>query len=347
MQPTIIYIFGGLILAGIVVAVLLLVRIFEQNKKTLEEQKKLKDDSGISMLNQNMQGLSSSFNQRMDKITDAFVRVSGALGEVREMGNQMGERMKDFQDFLHSPKLRGNLGEQVLRDLLEQALPKSHFAIQYHFRDGTIVDAIIKSNKGIIPIDSKFPIENFRKYHTEKNKERRLIYKRDFLRDSKKHIEDISKKYIKPDEKTVDFALMYIPSEPIYYELAIKERDFVSFAEERKVLIVSPNSFYYFLRIILMGLEGKKIEERAQLIMNNIKALRQDTIRFGGDVRVLNKHITNAKNTMDTVNTGFSTIENRVRSFEMIGGKAEDSPLEEKVEEKKIEDIEEELELIE
>lgn len=340
MQSTIIYIFGGLILAGVVVAVLLLVRIFEQNKKTLEEQKKLKDDSGIAMLNQNVQGMTNTMGKRLDNAARQFAHLQNALGQVQEMGNQMGRQMKDFQDFLHSPKMRGNLGEQVLRELLEQALPKSHFAVQYRFRDGTIVDAIVKSNKGIIPIDSKFPIENFRKYRRAKDKEQRLIYKKEFLRDSKKHVEDIARKYIKPDENTVDFALMYIPSETIYYELAIKEADFIAFAEDKKVLLVSPNSFYYFLRIILLGLEGKKIEERAREIMNNIKALKQDTLRFGGDVRVLNKHLTNAKNTMDTVNSGFSIIENRVRSFEMIGDNKEKSKEE-------IEEVEQELELIE
>ncbi|MBU2595739.1 DNA recombination protein RmuC [Patescibacteria group bacterium] len=338
MQTIIIYIFGGLILAGVVIAVLMLMRIFEQNKKTLEEQKKLKDDSGITMLNQNVQGMTNTMSKRLDNAARQFAHLQNALGQVQEMGNQMGKQMKDFQDFLHSPKLRGNLGEQVLRDLLEQTLPKSNFAIQYRFRDGTIVDAVVKSSKGIIPIDSKFPIENFRKYHRAKDKEQRKIFKREFLRDSRKHIEDIARKYIKPEENTVDFALMYIPSEPIYYELAIKEAGFVTYAEEKKVLLVSPNSFYYFLRIILLGLEGKKIEERARSIMNNIKALRQDTTRFGGDVRILNKHLTNAKNTMETVNTGFAAIENRVRSFEMIEGKQK--------EEEKIEDVEEEIGLL-
>lgn len=338
MQSTIIYIFGGLILAGVVIAVLLLLKIAEQNKRTQEEQKKLKDDSGIAMLNQNVQGMTNTMGERLDNAAKQFARLQNALGQMQELGSAMGKQMKDFQDFLHSPKLRGNLGEQVLRDLLEQALPKSNFATQYRFRDGTIVDAVVKSNKGIIPIDSKFPIENFRKYRRAKSKEERALFKKEFLRNSKKHVEDISKKYIKPDENTVDFALMYVPSEPIYYELAIKEGDFIALAEEKKVLLVSPNSFYYFLRIILLGLEGKKIEERARSIMNNIKALKQETIRFGGDVRVLNKHITNAKNTMETVNSGFSTIEGRVRSFEMISGKEE--------EEKEIEDIEEELKLI-
>ena len=337
MQTTIIYFFGGLILTGVVIAVLLLLKISEQNKKTLEEQKKLKDDSGIAMLNQNVQGMTNTMGMRLDNAAKQFARLQNALGQVQEMGNQMGKQMKDFQDFLHSPKLRGNLGEQVLRDLLEQALPQSNFACQYRFRDGTIVDAVIKSNKGIIPIDSKFPIENYRKFRRSKNKKERLIFKREFLKDSKKHVEDISRKYIKPDENTVDFALMYIPSEPIYYELAVKEGSFMTFAEEKKVLLVSPNSFYYFLRIILMGLEGKKIEERARLIMNNIKALKQDTLRFGGDVRVLNKHLTNAKNTMETVNSGFSNLENRVRSFDLIEGQKKE----------KIKENEEELELIE
>lgn len=333
MQPTIIYIFGGLILAGVAIAILLLMKIFEQNKKTLEEQKKLKDDSGIAMLNQNVQGMTNTMGVRLDNAAKQFARLQNALGQVQEMGSAMGKQMKDFQDFLHSPKLRGNLGEQVLRDLLEQTLPRSSFAIQYHFNDGTIVDAVVKSNHGIIPIDSKFPIDNFRKYHRAKNKEQKLLFKKEFLKDSKKHVDDIARKYIKPDENTVDFALMYVPSEPMYYELAIKDNNFISFAEEKKVLLVSPNSFYYFLRIILLGLEGKKIEERARGIINNIKALKQDTLRFGGDVRILNKHITNAKNTMDSVNSGFTTIENRVRSFEMIEGKKEE----------KVKDTEEEI----
>lgn len=336
---TIIYILGGVLIAGIVITILLLQRIYEQNRRQLEEQKKLKEDSGLSMLNQNLQGMSKTFNQRLDNAAKVFGALSKSLGQVQEMGSQMGKQMKDFQDFLHSPKMRGNIGEQVLKDLLEQALPKSHFKTQYRFRDGTIVDAIVKSSRGIIPIDSKFPIENFKRMHRAKKKEDRKLYKKEFMKDSKKHVKDISKKYIKPDEETVDFALMYIPSEPIYYELAIKNHEFLTFSQEQGVLLVSPNSFYYFLRIILMGLEGKKIEERAKIIMNGIKSLRQETTKFGNGVRVLNKHVTNAKNTMDNVNTGFGTLSNRINSLDMIGGKDET--------EEEIEEVKEELELIE
>jgi len=152
-----------------------------------------------------------NFNQRLDKAAYFIAQVQKNIGEFSEIGRSM----KELQEFLQSPKLRGNIGEQVLRDLLSQFLPKEAYILQYGFKNGERIDAVVKSSQGLIPIDAKFPIENFRKMIREETKAGREKIKREFLQDIKKHINDISRKYILTEEGTVDYALMYIPSESV------------------------------------------------------------------------------------------------------------------------------------
>jgi len=145
----------------------------------------------------------SSFNERLDNAARVISAVQKNIGEFSEIGRGM----KDLQQFLNSPKLRGNMGEQVLKELLKQFLPTHAFELQYAFKSGEKVDAAIKTSGGIIPIDSKFPMENFRKMQDDP------AFKKTFESDVKKHVDDISRKYILVDEGTVDYALMYVPSE--------------------------------------------------------------------------------------------------------------------------------------
>jgi len=156
-----------------------------------------------------------NINERLDNASRVIGKVSKELGEMSEIGRQM----KDLQDFLKSPKLRGNIGEQVLKELLGQMLPKQSFHIQYAFKTGSVVDAAIKTANGIIPIDSKFPMENFRKMMSADNEEGQGLARKSFINDVRKHIRDISSKYILTEEGTIDYALMYIPSEAVYYEI--------------------------------------------------------------------------------------------------------------------------------
>src|SRR5206468_9986502 len=132
--------------------------------------------------------------------------------------NEIGRNMRELQEFLKSPKLRGNIGEQVLKDLISQIFPKNSFYLQHQFKSGDKVDAAIKTDAGILPIDSKFPMENFQKFNKSQTDEEKVHYQKEFARDVKKHIDAISKKYILPEEGTMDFALMYVPSESVYYE---------------------------------------------------------------------------------------------------------------------------------
>ena len=253
-------------------------------------------------------------NERLDNAARVIGKVSKELGEMSEIGRQM----KDLQDFLKSPKLRGNIGEQVLKELLGQMLPKQSFHMQYGFKTGSVVDAAIKTANGIIPIDSKFPMESFRRIMSADDDREREVARKSFINDVRKHIRDISSKYILTEEGTIDYALMYIPSEAVYYEI-VNDPDLFDYAGNNRVLPVSPVTFYAYLKAILMSFEGQKIEEKARYILDALKAIETDTKNFGEDFRVLIKHITNAKNTADSAGSSFGQLQSRissVRSFQ-------------------------------
>src|SRR3990170_4309584 len=156
-----------------------------------------------------------AINERLDRAAQVISGVSKSVGEMTEIGRSM----RELQEFLRSPKMRGQIGEAMLKDLLGQTLPKQNFHLQYAFKGGEIVDAALKLEQRIIPIDAKFPMENFRKMAKSKDEKEKNDARKAFVADVKKHIDAISTKYIRPAEGTLDFALMYIPSEPIYYEI--------------------------------------------------------------------------------------------------------------------------------
>ena len=289
-------------------------QIVDQTRQTRQETQDRLDTSG------------KAINERLDNAAKIIGKLSHELGQMSEIGRSM----RDLQDFLKSPKLRGNIGEQILRDLLEQMVPKENFSLQYSFGGGAIVDAVVKTDKGIIPIDAKFPMENFKKMmasEIEKDKEQA---RKDFARDVKKHINDIAKKYILPTEGTVDFALMYIPSEAVAYEVTVNMSELAEFAHQKRVIIVSPNQFNYFLKVILIGLEGKKIEEKARFILNSLKAIKNDSEKFGDDLSLLVKHITHAKSTADAASMNFMRLSGKIDAVQQVESpsEAETLPLE-------------------
>ncbi len=294
------------------------------NKKISELNetiKNQKNDQGLIMLNQNLQGVqeridktTETINQRLDKAAQVVAGVGKELGMVQEMGRNM----KDLQDFLRSPKLRGNIGEQVLRDLLEQCFSRGHFEMQYSFKTGERVDAIIKTDKGIIPIDAKFPMENFQKAMQADTEDEKNKFFHEFAKDIRRHIDSISKKYILPAEGTVDFAVMYVPSEAVYYEIIRHSEDINNYAYAKKVFPVSPNSFYYFLKVIMIGLEGKKVEEAAKEILKTLSAIKQDNDKFSRHLTTLTSHITHAKASIDTVNNEYAKLSGKIDNARLL-----------------------------
>ena len=227
--------------------------------------------------------------------------IQQKLGSLQAAATQMqeiGKEVSSLKSILHAPKLRGNFGEYLLYNLLKDTLPPKNFAVQYQFSDGSAVDAIIRLGKNIISVDSKFPLESFERYLTSTDSESKKKAKTEFTRSVKGRIDEISKKYIRPQEGTFDFALMYIPSESVYYEILTNDTqkgyELFDYAMKSRVIPVSPNTFYAYLMAIVYGLKGMKIEEQAESIIKKISGIQKSFTDLTEEIATLGKHLTNA-----------------------------------------------------
>jgi len=256
-----------------------------------------------------LQENSKQLNERLDRAASVIREVSLEVGQM----NEIGRNMRELQEFLKSPKLRGNIGEQVLKDLISQMFPKNSFHLQYAFKSGEKVDAAIQTDAGILPIDSKFPMENFQRMSKAKTDEEKETYRKEFIRDVKKHVDSISKKYILPDEGTMDFALMYVPSESVYYEL-VNETELVDYARSQRIYIVSPSTLYMHLQTILLSFEGKKIEARSREVIKMLRGLQVDYQKVDENLILLGKHLNNASSQFNNVHIGFSHLGKKITS---------------------------------
>ena len=282
----------------------------------------------LNTVTQQIQSQTSNVGDRLDTAARVIGEVQknlGELGQATKEIKELGQSVSKLDELLRAPKLRGGLGEYLLEDLLKQVLPSEHFEMQYHFRNGQAVDAIIKTSNHIVPVDSKFPLENFRKMISAENDADKKNFQKAFLTDVKKHIDAIASKYILPDEGTFPFALMYIPAENIYYEVIIKDegvnRDsgLYNYAVERKVVPVSPNSFYAYLQVIALGLRGLYIEKSAHEILNSLARLQGDIGKVREVFDVLGTHIDNAQKKYTDADKRLSNFEDR---FEQIAEKS-------------------------
>lgn len=296
--------------------------LLQQQLDLLRQQSAESSQSQSRALAENLSRLTSEVNRQMEAVSrqvlegqksvgdrlDNAARVVGevqknlgALGEASEKIFEVGKDIAGLQDILRAPKLRGGLGEYFLTDLLSQILPARNVTFQYAFRSRETVDAVIRLGERLVPVDAKFPLETFRKVLDAKSDEDRLAFRRKFTQDVRKHVDAIAAKYILPDEGTYDFALMYIPAENVYYECIVKDDNagsdsaLVEYALKRRVVPVSPGSFYAYLQAIAMGLRGFQIEENARRIMDDLGRLRVDFERFAEEFEVLGKHLSNAK----------------------------------------------------
>lgn len=267
-----------------------------------------------------LQTSTKTLNERLDNAARVIGAVQKNIGEMSEIGRGM----KELQEFLKSPKLRGNIGEEVLQDLIGQMFPKNSFLLQYAFKSGHKVDAAIKTDAGILPIDSKFPMESFQRLVKAENEQDKEKCRKEFGKDVKAHIETIAKKYILPEEGTMDFALMYVPSEGVYYELA-QMTDMMDFARRVRVYPVSPTTLYAHLQTILLSYEGKKLESKSKEVFKLLRAIQGDYEKIDGNLGILGGHIKNTYNQMDKVVSSFSLMGQKLSSTRNLGAE-EDIP---------------------
>jgi DNA recombination protein RmuC len=263
-----------------------------------------------------LQENSKQLNERLDTAARVIRDVEKEVGQMSEIGRNM----RELQDFLKSPKLRGNIGEQVLKDLIAQMFPKNSFYLQYEFKSGEKVDAAIKTDAGILPIDSKFPMENYQKMVKAVEKQEKNMFEKEFIKDVRKHIDAISKKYILPSEGTMDFALMYIPSESVYYEI-VNQIDVLDYARKSRVYMVSPSTLYAHLQTILLSFEGKKIESRSKELFTLLRSIQIDYEKIEESMSTLGKHINNAYSQFGNVFSGFSSLGQKLNSTKTLESK--------------------------
>ena len=301
-----------------------------KNISLLTEQQRAVNEQlrGITeQVNRRLLDSSGEISRRLDNAARVIGDVQKNIGELSEASKQIfevGKNIATLQEILQPPKLRGGLGEQFLGELLSQVLPPQFFTLQYMFSSGERVDAVVRLGEKIVPVDSKFPLDNFKRIIECKTEEERKASQKAFYRDVKKHIDDIASKYIVPREGTYDFALMYIPAENVYYETITKDDSFgeekgiLNYALKKKVIPVSPNLFFAYLQVIVLGLKGLQIEKDAQKILALLASLKKDLGGFQEDFQLVGKHITNAMNKfeearrrLDKFNFKLEQIENQ------------------------------------
>jgi DNA recombination protein RmuC len=254
-------------------------------------------------------------------------QIQKQLGEVQLAGQQMSDTAHTLEGILGGAKSRGSFGEVALERMLEDSLPASQYQMQYRFSTGEAADAVIKlRDKKLMAIDSKFPLDAYRRIATEGDEARRA-----FIVAVKGHADAISRKYIVPDEGTLDVALMFVPSESVYYELLStqdgKGQPLDAYCREGKVIAVSPNTLYAHLCVISMGLRGMQMEENAKLLLASLSGMEKQMEKFAEKFNVLGTHLKNAQQSYSESSKLFEKAQSSLES--MLGtGVVENKTLE-------------------
>jgi DNA recombination protein RmuC len=229
--------------------------------------------------------------QTATQIVDRLSKLDGTAAQMLQKATDLGR----LEQALRPPKARGGVGEMLLANLLRDMLPADAYRLQYTFRSGERVDAVIRVDK-LLPVDAKFPLDNFERLANAENDAERELHEKAFSRDVKGHIDAIAAKYIRPVEGTFDFAFMYLPSEAVYYELVCgKTGNLSAYAHGKRVIAASPSTLHAYLLMVTQGLRALQIERHAQDVMAFCAQIGKDFERFRGDFEVVGKHIGNAQ----------------------------------------------------
>ena len=278
------------------------VGLLQQQLEALKAvQDKLREE-----MQKSLQAGQENVNKSLQVSQQTISKLHSQIGELQGTNKQMmqlGTEVKRLQTIFESPKLRGQLGEWSLENLLNKILPQGSFQLQYTFKNGRKVDALIRLAEFSVPIDAKFPLPNFEAMTKAEDADQKKRLRKDFIKDVKNHIDKIAESYILPAEGTLDFALMYVPAENVYYETVVKTADedisVQDYALEKKVIPISPNLLYAYLMTVVMGLHGLQIEKQAAEIRQNLGKLSAGFENFTGNWDVLGKHLRNAQSQYD------------------------------------------------
>lgn len=249
-----------------------------------------------------------STGQTATQIVEKLGKLDGTAAQMLARANDLAK----LEQVLRPPKARGGFGELLLENLLRDRLPATAYTMQYAFSGGERVDAVIRVGQ-LIPVDSKFPLDNFQRMTQAQNDDERQLCAKAFARDVKTKIDDIASKYIRPDEDTFDFAFMYVPVESVYYELACNPTGgLLEYANERRVFPVSPNTFTAYLQLIVLGMRSMQVEERAHEVMAYVAGLGSDFARFKDEFELVGKHLGHAQTTYGKADKRLGRLESKL-----------------------------------
>lgn len=345
----VLYVLVGLLAAGLAAALYMLSarssstssdalqelnrNVSEALKLTLQQQNELQRhvNDRLREVSQSLDRQHKTLGERLDGAAKSYTVVTNKLAQLEESNKKIYEVGKDIaglQEILRAPKLRGNLGELFLENLLDQILPgREYYELQYAFRSGEKVDAVVKlMDDKMVCIDSKFPLENFQKMltaQTDHDEKRETQARKAFFSDVKKHVDAIAAKYILPDQGTLDFALMYIPAENVYYETITKdladEGNVCDYALKHRVIPVSPNTFYVYLQTVMLGLKGMQVEKGARQILNMLSQLKGDFGKFTEAYELVGSQLGHVQANYDKSEKRLHTLNDKMAHIEAGG----------------------------
>ncbi len=292
----------------------------------------------LTLVQGQIQTTEKSVSDKLQQTNDTFSKVSREIGQLQaatEKFEEIGRNVASLQDLLRAPKLRGGMGQHMLKELLEQIIPGDFYSMEYGFSDGERVDAVIRLGGRLVPVDAKFPLEQFLRMSKAVTDQERSEWRKGLIRDVKGHIDSIAEKYIRPSEGTFDFALMYIPAENVYYEAIVKEdgigdeKGIFQHAVHRKVIPVSPNSFYAYLQVILQGLKGFAVEQRAKEILAGLSRLQKELDGVQEDFGRAGTQLQNAVKNFEKAERHLSHFDDRLKTIAAPEKTAGELPIEE------------------
>jgi len=287
-------------------------------------------------LNENvkaMSGTSKEVNDRMAHVQGIFAELQKQVGGMSEQARHLAElsqSIADLQHILTAPKLRGGFGEEQLENLLAMVFAREQYQTQYAFSSGEKADAVLLFPQGMVAIDSKFSLENFRRIAEAETEPEKKAARREFLKDVRKRVDEIAGKYIRPAEGTLPFALMYIPAENVYYEAIIRDEDdtgLYEYCAQKRVMPVSPNSLYAYLHTIVVGLKSLHVSQQAESILRQMESLRFELEKFTDVYDKLGTHLKNAGKSYDDSTRALGKLENRVQNLAGAGISQPELPL--------------------
>jgi len=280
-----------------------------------------------SKLAESTKAIQSQFGQSAKIVQDVTEKLT-KLDETNRQVVSFADQLRNLQDILKNPKQRGVLGEYYLETVLKNVLPPGSYKMQYSFKDGTIVDAVVFIDKRIIPIDSKFSLENYNRILEARDSGEKKKYEVAFIADLKARIDETAK-YVKPEESTMDFAFMFIPSEAVYYDLLINKvgavtddtNNLIYYAGKKKVIVISPTSFLAYLQTVLQGLKNQKISEEAHIVIKQVERLGRHLGTYSEYMKKLGGHLGTTVSNYNKASREFEKVDKDV--VKISGGKSQ------------------------